>query len=96
METRRKSKKCTFRGIFPGSRVVRGVDWQWGEQDGGCSKRGKVIEIKDWTPNSPKSSAFVVWDNGNKNSYRCGYEGMVSKRLALISSKILIDCYSLE
>ena len=34
MEPRRKTKKLTFKGIFPGSRVVRGVDWQWEDQDG--------------------------------------------------------------
>lgn len=34
VESRRKSKKITMRGIFPGARVVRGVDWQWEDQDG--------------------------------------------------------------
>ena len=34
VEARRKSKKVTARGIFPGSRVVRGLDWQWEDQDG--------------------------------------------------------------
>lgn len=34
MECRRKAKKVMSRGIFPGARVVRGVDWQWEEQDG--------------------------------------------------------------
>ena len=31
---RRKAKKILSRGIFPGARVMRGVDWQWEEQDG--------------------------------------------------------------
>jgi E3 ubiquitin-protein ligase mind-bomb len=34
VESRRKSKKVTARGLFPGARVVRGIDWQWEEQDG--------------------------------------------------------------
>ncbi len=34
MEPRRKSKKIAIRGLFPGARVVRGVDWQWEDQDG--------------------------------------------------------------
>ncbi len=34
IDSRRKSKKLTARGIFPGARVVRGVDWQWDDQDG--------------------------------------------------------------
>lgn len=29
MEMRKKAKKTTVRGIYPGARVVRGVDWQW-------------------------------------------------------------------
>ena len=33
-ETRRKSKKIFMKGIFAGGRVVRGVDWQWEDQDG--------------------------------------------------------------
>ena len=32
MEQRRKSKKISVRGIFPGARVARGVDWQWEDQ----------------------------------------------------------------
>ena len=46
MEPRRKSKKVTARGIFAGARVVRGVDWQWEDQDGGNGRRGKVTEIQ--------------------------------------------------
>ena len=46
MDPRRKSKKITSRGIFPGARVVRGVDWQWEDQDGGNGRRGKVTEIQ--------------------------------------------------
>ena len=42
MESRRKSKKISARGIFPGARVSRGVDWQWDDQDGGNGRKGKV------------------------------------------------------
>ena len=34
MDCRRRAKKTISRGILPGARVVRGVDWQWEEQDG--------------------------------------------------------------
>lgn len=27
--------------------------------------------------NTPRSAAYIIWDNGNKNLYRCGFEGMV-------------------
>ncbi|KAE9543487.1 hypothetical protein AGLY_002287 [Aphis glycines] len=78
LEQRKKSKKITLRGIFPGSRVVRGVDWQWDDQDGGSLnlrgmnnavsqpivKRGKVCEIQDWSAEkgSVRSAAYVQWD----------------------------------
>uniref|UniRef100_A0A8C6FLP0 RING-type E3 ubiquitin transferase n=1 Tax=Moschus moschiferus TaxID=68415 RepID=A0A8C6FLP0_MOSMO len=76
LESRRKSKKITARGIFAGARVVRGVDWQWEDQDGGNGRRGKVTEIQDWSASSPHSAAYVLWDNGAKNLYRVGFEGM--------------------
>lgn len=66
-----------IRGIFPGARVVRGVDWQWEDQDGGNGRRGKVNEVQDWSAASPRSAAYVIWDNGSKNLYRVGFEGMV-------------------
>lgn len=99
MEARKRSKKITMRGLFPGARVVRGVDWQWEEQvmsrlesvlfgliqtsfqDGGPGRRGKVTEIQDWSAASPRSAGYVVWDNGAKNLYRVGFEGMVRMTL---------------
>lgn len=81
LEPRRKSKKIAVRGIFPGARVVRGVDWQWEDQDGGNGRRGKVNEIQDWSSASPRSAAYVVWDNGAKNLYRVGFEGMADLKV---------------
>lgn len=81
LETRRKSKKVAIRGIFPGARVVRGVDWQWEDQDGGNGRRGKVYEIQDWSAASPRSAAYVVWDNASKNLYRVGFEGMADLKV---------------
>uniref|UniRef100_U5EJK2 RING-type E3 ubiquitin transferase n=1 Tax=Corethrella appendiculata TaxID=1370023 RepID=U5EJK2_9DIPT len=81
LEPRRKSKKITVRGIFPGARVVRGVDWQWEDQDGGNGRRGKVNEIQDWSSVSPRSGAYVVWDNGAKNLYRVGFQGMADLKV---------------
>lgn len=96
-DSRRKSKKITMKGIVAGGRVVRGVDWQWEDQDGnniccvmvcvifhvllipgGVGKRGKVVDIQDWCPTATRSAAYIVWDNGTKNLYRVGFEGMVS------------------
>lgn len=84
LEQRKKSKKVTIRGIFSGARVVRGVDWQWDDQDGGsvrprglnndisqaAIRRGKVCEIQDWSPGtgSVRSAALVQWDSSNSNT----------------------------
>ncbi|ESO07042.1 hypothetical protein HELRODRAFT_191290 [Helobdella robusta] len=76
LDPRRKSKKITTRGIYPGARVVRGVDWQWEEQDGGAGRRGKVSDVQDWNNSCPRSAAYVLWDTGTKNLYRVGFEGM--------------------
>ncbi|XP_065331956.1 E3 ubiquitin-protein ligase MIB1 [Cloeon dipterum] len=81
LDARRKSKKIAVRGIFPGARVVRGVDWQWEDQDGGNGRRGKVNDIQDWSAASPRSAAYVVWDNGAKNLYRVGFEGMADLKV---------------
>lgn len=82
MEPRRKgkNKKITVKGIFPGARVMRGVDWQWEDQDGGNMK-GKVAEIQDWSAKSPRSAAYVVWESGAKNLYRVGFEGMADLKV---------------
>lgn len=37
----------------------------------------QVTEIQDWSAASPHSAAYVLWDNGAKNLYRVGFEGMV-------------------
>ncbi|KAF6027626.1 MIB1 [Bugula neritina] len=81
VESRRKTKKISLRGIYPGARVVRGVDWQWDDQDGGNGKRGKVTEIQDWSAVSLKSAAYVLWDNGAKNLYRIGFDGMMDLKV---------------
>ncbi|KAG8187082.1 hypothetical protein JTE90_016178 [Oedothorax gibbosus] len=81
VDPRRKTKKVAIRGIFPGARVVRGVDWQWEDQDGGNGRRGKVSEIQDWSAASPRSAAYVMWDNGAKNLYRVGFEGMADLKV---------------
>lgn len=57
------------------------MDWQWEDQDGGNGRRGKVNEIQDWSAASPRSAAYVVWDNGAKNLYRVGFEGMADLKV---------------
>ncbi|CAH1402584.1 unnamed protein product [Nezara viridula] len=60
-----------------GTRVVRGPDWKWGDQDGPPPGEGRIIgELGEdgWIR--------VQWDNGSANSYRMGKEGKYDLRLA--------------
>ena len=60
-----------------GTRVKRGMDWKWGDQDGPSPALGNVIgQLGDdgWIR--------VHWDNGTTNSYRMGKEGKFDLDLA--------------
>lgn len=60
-----------------GTRVVRGKDWKWGDQDGVTGGEGRVVgELGDdgWVR--------VAWDSGGTNSYRMGKEGKYDLKLA--------------
>lgn len=60
--------------------MLRGIDWQWENQNGENSPnpKGKVVDIREWNSKSPMSGIYVQWDNGTKNMYRLGFEGQVS------------------
>lgn len=75
--TRQSSTKLQLRGIFVGSKVVRGPDWEWGQQDGGDGKTGRVMEIRGWDNESCRSVANVSWVSGSTNVYRLGHKGNV-------------------
>uniref|UniRef100_A0A1I7V093 E3 ubiquitin-protein ligase n=1 Tax=Caenorhabditis tropicalis TaxID=1561998 RepID=A0A1I7V093_9PELO len=51
------------------SKVVRGKDWRWDDQDGGEGKFGRIT--------SPPENGWVdvTWENGHSNSYRFGANG---------------------
>ena len=51
-----------------GVRVVRGPDWDWGEQDGGEGFVGTVV----WQEEGSEK-ATVQWDTTNRHPYFCGY-----------------------
>uniref|UniRef100_A0A1I8FM77 MIB/HERC2 domain-containing protein n=1 Tax=Macrostomum lignano TaxID=282301 RepID=A0A1I8FM77_9PLAT len=77
-DSRRRAKKYTCRGLFPGARVVRGVDWQWGgsgrrQWEAGQGHRGAGL-----VPGCAESAAYVLWDSGVKNLYRVGYEAWLT------------------
>ncbi|CAH0559020.1 unnamed protein product [Brassicogethes aeneus] len=69
-----------------GTRVVRGADWKWGDQDGNPPGEGRVIgELGDdgWVR--------VEWTNGTTNSYRMGIEGKYDLTLASPPSPVTSD-----
>ncbi|CAL1297267.1 unnamed protein product [Larinioides sclopetarius] len=60
-----------------GTRVVKGADWKWGDQDGPPPGEGTVIgELGEdgWIR--------VQWETGSTNSYRMGKEGKYDLKLA--------------
>ena len=59
-----------------GARVVRGPDWNRGDQDGGEGNAGTVIHTSQTNLKlyGPKT-ATVVWDSGMKFTYQAGPEG---------------------
>ncbi|XP_037935505.1 probable E3 ubiquitin-protein ligase HERC2 [Teleopsis dalmanni] len=60
-----------------GTRIVRGTDWKWGDQDGNPPGEGRIIsEVGEdgWVR--------VEWYTGATNSYRMGKEGQYDLRLA--------------
>jgi len=66
----------TAKRMKVGSRVVRGADWSWKEQDGPPPGEGRVVDgvgADGWVR--------VHWDNGCSNSYRMGNEGKYDLKL---------------
>ncbi|XP_067666495.1 uncharacterized protein [Haliotis asinina] len=55
-------------GLPPlGTRVVRGPDWEWGNQD--TEGPGTIYN------HAKQSIVSVIWDNGHSNYYRYGHDG---------------------
>ena len=72
------SVKVRSIGIHPGSKVVRGNDWQWGDQDGGQGSEGEVKgHASALQAESARSKVRVEWPGGVTNSYRLGFHGNV-------------------
>ncbi|KAJ7384847.1 E3 ubiquitin-protein ligase mib1 [Desmophyllum pertusum] len=75
VQSRRTTKQIQARGIYPGARVCRGPDWEYGNHDGRTF--GTVTKITNWKGN-PASAAGVSWEFGTEGTYRLGYQGKVS------------------
>ncbi|CAG0880694.1 unnamed protein product [Cyprideis torosa] len=78
---RKNLTRISIQGIFTGARVERGPDWDWGMQDGGPGKVGRVVDIRGWDNDSEFSVANVVWSSGSTNVYRVGHKGKVDLKL---------------
>lgn len=69
--------KMVLKGTFVGAKVMRGKDWEWGEQDGIPGKFGRVLEVSGWNNETWRSVVKVIWWTGFTNIYRLGYKGKV-------------------
>eukprot|EP01062_Namystynia_karyoxenos_P013921 TRINITY_DN14_c0_g1_i12.p1 TRINITY_DN14_c0_g1~~TRINITY_DN14_c0_g1_i12.p1 ORF type:complete len:5186 (+),score=1759.30 TRINITY_DN14_c0_g1_i12:106-15558(+) len=69
------------RSAAPGTRVYRGRDWRWKDQDGGYGRVGVLLER---TESCPQGAWWrVKWDaTGVQNTYRAGCSGQYDLRLA--------------
>ena len=74
-----------------GTRVVRGPDWSWRDQDGGEGHLGTVaeVQVQEQGEGEQKEEAeggrapcvvTVQWDCGNRCRYRCGLGGKYDLR----------------
>ncbi|XP_043204412.1 E3 ubiquitin-protein ligase HERC2-like [Amphibalanus amphitrite] len=73
-----------------GTRVVRGEDWKWGDQDGAPSgaPSGEGVVIGEL---GEDGWIRVQWDNGSTNSYRMGKEGRYDLKLADVPQPVSSD-----
>ncbi|KAM4872488.1 E3 ubiquitin-protein ligase MIB2 isoform 4-T5 [Thomomys bottae] len=77
LSPRQGLSRIPLKGIFQGAKVVRGPDWEWGSQDGGEGKPGRVVDIRGWDVETGRSVASVTWADGTTNVYRVGHKGKV-------------------
>ena len=67
--------------VLLGLRVVRGPDWEWGDQDGGEGHVGTVVEVGEQAAGDGKESVVVQWDCGGLSIYQCGLNGKYDLRV---------------
>ena len=62
--------------LWLGLRVVRGPDWEWGDQDGGEGFVGTVASLEE-----DGGAVIVQWDMGQRCRYRCGQDNKFDLRV---------------
>jgi hypothetical protein len=77
--------------LGPGARVVRGVDWMWGDQD----TAGNSTERREGTVTSDLVNGWisVTWDHGGSNTYRMGVRGKYDLRIIAPNKSTSPDKY---
>uniref|UniRef100_A0A8D0GVB4 RING-type E3 ubiquitin transferase n=1 Tax=Sphenodon punctatus TaxID=8508 RepID=A0A8D0GVB4_SPHPU len=93
---RQNLPRITLRGTFQGAKVVRGPDWEWGNQDGGEGKTGRVVDIRGWDVETGRSVASVTWSDGTTNVYRVGHKGKVDLKCIMEASGVVTGSYYKE
>ncbi|XP_055958579.1 E3 ubiquitin-protein ligase MIB2-like [Patella vulgata] len=86
-----RSKKIQLHGILPGSDVTRGLDWEWGDDDGGNNSSGTVEKLTKWGSNSYRGGVRIKWSNGIRKDCRIGGDGRVD--LTLIGESTTHHCF---
>ncbi|KAK3087525.1 hypothetical protein FSP39_007020 [Pinctada imbricata] len=74
---RQVSTRIKMTGMLEGSKVIRGPDWRWQNQDGGEGQEGEIIAIVNFSLETDRDGVEVTWGNGHSNVYRLGYKGAV-------------------
>ena len=65
-----------------GTRVVRGRDWKWENQDGGEGCVGTLVQTgQDKKSPFTEQLVSVQWDCGTKANYRAGVDGKYDLRV---------------
>lgn len=73
------STKKEVYGLVKGAEVVRGLHWNFGNQDGGPGKKGKITDVGTFTGGHYRGGVRVRWDHqpDNQLGYKVGAEGKV-------------------
>ncbi|XP_046370585.2 E3 ubiquitin-protein ligase MIB2-like [Haliotis rufescens] len=78
VKKRSASLKIRAMGMFPGSQVKRGADWNSANLDGGPGNVGDIITlINSVSTPSTRNMVKVKWPSGEVSTHRVGYQGKV-------------------
>lgn len=76
LQSQNKHQLSLLKQMVFGARVVRGVDWKWGQQDKAAAA-GDAVDPNEGTVITELNSegwVEVIWDSGSVNLYRMGAE----------------------